>query len=226
MTSSLLSFRFECSGNLQLNFDAVMDTPKVQTNGSAVDWYKKLKSGGKVSETKIKDEALLFFQVSPEERLKDKKVFKFRLENLLKIKKSTEEFLMQDVLKEKGGKGNHFEIPPADFLSDIDYAKKRRLAFLRNAREEMKSGSKYEKWCSSEFRLFDTPASKKFHQEKENVSCLVTGEESIKLVRERSSGDNIFDTERQVLSKNPDGTLKRSVIKETYARVTLVSLVS
>ena len=51
---------------------------------------------------------------------------------------------MQDVLKEKGGKGNHFEIPPADFLSDVDCAKKRRLAFLRNAREEMKSGSKYE----------------------------------------------------------------------------------
>ena len=98
---------------------------------------------------------------------------------------------MQDVLKEKGGKGNHFEIPPADFLSDIDCAKKRRLAFLRNAREEMKSGSKYEKWCSSEFRLFDTTASKKCHQEKENVSC---GEESIKLVRERSSGD-IFDAE-------------------------------
>ena len=55
---------------------------------------------------------------------------------------------MQDVLKEKGGKGNHFEIPPADFLSDVDCAKKRRLA------------------------LFDTPASKKCHQEKEIVSCL------------------------------------------------------
>ena len=136
-------------------------------------------------------------------------------------KKNTEELLTQDVLKEKGGKGTHFEIPPADFLSDVDCAKKRRLAFLRNAREEMKSGSKYEKWCSSEFQLFDTPASKKCHQEKENVSCLVTGEESIKLVRERSSGDNIFDAERQVFSKNSDGTVKRSVIKETYARVTL-----
>ena len=65
-----------------------MDAPKVQTNESAVDWYKKLKSGGKVSESKIKDEALLFFQVSPEERLKDKKVFKIHLEDLLKIKKT------------------------------------------------------------------------------------------------------------------------------------------
>ena len=64
-----------------------MDAPKVQTNGSAVDWYKKLKSGGKVSESKIKGAALLFFQVSPEERLKDKKVFKICLEDLLNIKK-------------------------------------------------------------------------------------------------------------------------------------------
>ena len=39
--------------------------------------------------------------------------------------------------------------------------------------------------------------------------------------RERSSGDNIFDAERQVFSKNSDRTVKRSVIKETYARVTL-----
>ena len=31
---------------------------------------------------------MLFFQVSPEERLKDKKVFKIRLEDLLKIKKT------------------------------------------------------------------------------------------------------------------------------------------
>ena len=41
--------------------------------------------------------------------------------------------------------------------------------------------------------------------------------ESIKLLRERSAGDNIFDAERQVFSKNSDGT----VIRETYARVTV-----
>ena len=83
---ALLSFRLECSGNLQLNFDAVIYA-QVHTNGSAFDWYKKLKSGGKVSESKIKDAALLFFQVSPEERLQDKKVFKICLEDLLNIKK-------------------------------------------------------------------------------------------------------------------------------------------
>ena len=38
------------------------------------------------------------------------------------------------------------------------------------------------------------------------------------LVRERSTGDNIFDAKRKVFSKNADGTIKKSVIT---ARVTL-----
>ena len=85
-----------------------MDAPKVQTNGSAVDWYKKLKSGGKVSKSKIKDEALLFFQVSPEERLKDKKVFKIRLEDLLKIKKKHRRISHAGGAEGKGRKGEPF----------------------------------------------------------------------------------------------------------------------
>ena len=36
------------------------------------------------------------------------------------------------------------------------------------------------------------------------------------LVRERSTGDNIFDAKRKVFSKNADGTMKKSVITETY----------
>ena len=75
----------------------------------------------------------------------------------------------------------------------------------------MRSSVKYQEWCSTEFRLFDlpTPAVRtKVNQEKENVSCLMKEKESIKLVRERSTGDNIFDAERQVFSKNSDGTVK------------------
>ena len=52
-------------------------------------------------------------------------------------------------------------------------------------------------------------------QEQENVSQLMKESESIKLLRERLTGDNIFDAERQVFSKNSDGTIKKSVIKET-----------
>ena len=43
----------------------------------------------------------------------------------------------------------------------------------------------------------------------------------IHLTRERSSGKNIFDAEKIIISKQQDGTMKKSVIKETYARITL-----
>ena len=79
-------------------------------------------------------------------------------------------------------------------------------------------------WCSQEFKLFDSHNEtlvRKLEQEQENVSQLMKESESIKLLRERSAGDNIFDAERQVFSKNSDGTIKKSVIKETCARVTL-----
>ena len=42
-----------------------------------------------------------------------------------------------------------------------------------------------------------------------------------KFVRERLTSENIFDAERQVLSKKWDGKMKRSVIKKTYAKVTV-----
>ena len=44
---------------------------------------------------------------------------------------------------------------------------------------------------------------------------------SAKFVRTWSTAENIFDAERHVLSKNWNGTMKRSVIKETHANVTV-----
>ena len=49
----------------------------------------------------------------------------------------------------------------------------------------------------------------------------MTEKGGFQLVRERSTGDKIFDAKRKVFSKNADGTIKKSVITETYARVTL-----
>ena len=140
-----------------------------------VEWYKVNLENGKLSEAKIKTEAVKFFDLAAEELNKYKK-------------------------------------------------KERRLKFLKTARDEMKCGFKYKDWCSKEFRLFDSPNEtlvRKLEQEQENVSQLMKESEGIKLLRERSTGENIFDAERQVFSKNSDGTIKRSVIRETYARVTV-----
>ena len=85
----------------------------------------------------------------------------------------------------------------------------------------MKCGSKYKDWCSQEFKLFDSHCEtvvRKLEQEQENVSQLMKESESIKLLRERSAGDNIFDAERRVFSKNSDGTIKKSVIKRDVCK--------
>ena len=50
-----------------------------------------------MSEEKIKAESVAFFMLSPEEKTKDKKMFKIRLEELLKMQRSTETSLMMEV---------------------------------------------------------------------------------------------------------------------------------
>ena len=97
-----------------------MESGGSQTNGSAIDWYKNLTSCGKMSEEKIKAESVAFFMLSPEEKTKDKKMFKIRLEELLKMQRSTETSLMMEVLKSNGGNGKQYVNPPEYFLAGVD----------------------------------------------------------------------------------------------------------
>ena len=43
------------------------------TNGGAIDWYRSILINGKISEEKIKTEAGKFFNLSVEDKAKDKK---------------------------------------------------------------------------------------------------------------------------------------------------------
>ena len=52
---------------------------------------------------KIKTEAGKFFNLSFEDKAKDKKMFKIRLEGLLKSQKNMETNLVREILKAKGG---------------------------------------------------------------------------------------------------------------------------
>ena len=45
------------------------------TNGGAIDWYRSILSNGKISEEKIKTEAGKFFNLSFEDKTKDKFFF-------------------------------------------------------------------------------------------------------------------------------------------------------
>ena len=63
------------------------------TNGQTIEWYKVNLENGKISEAKIKTEAVKFFDLSDEEQNKDKKVFKKRLEDFVKNQKNIEKIL-------------------------------------------------------------------------------------------------------------------------------------
>ena len=55
-------------------------------NGQTIEWYKVNLNFGKISEAKIRTEAVKFF----EEQNKDKKVFKKRIEDFVKNQKNIE----------------------------------------------------------------------------------------------------------------------------------------
>ena len=63
------------------------------TNGQTIEWYKVNLENGKISEAKIKTEAVKFFDLSDEEQNKDKKDFKKRLEDFVKNQKNIEKIL-------------------------------------------------------------------------------------------------------------------------------------
>ena len=63
------------------------------TNGQTIEWYKVNLKFGKISEAKIKTEAVKFFDLSDEEQSKDKKVFRKRVEDFVKTQKNIEKIL-------------------------------------------------------------------------------------------------------------------------------------
>ena len=106
------------------------------TNGGAIDWYRSILSNGKISEEKIKTEAGKFFNLSFEDKAKDKKMFKIRLEGLLKSQKNMETNLVREILKAKGGQGKHCEIPQETSSVMLIVRKKGDCHFLNQ--QEMK----------------------------------------------------------------------------------------
>ena len=116
---------------------------------------------------------------------------------------------MREILKAKYGLGKNCDNPPQDFLTEVECEKERRLKFLKTARDEMKCGFKYKDWCSKEFKLFDSH-NETLVNKLENVSQLMKECEGIKLLRERSTGENVFDAERQANTCFISGTFKQN----------------
>ena len=163
--------------------EGVEANPGLPSIGETLDWYRETLQNRKLSEAKIKSEALNFFNLSSANQMKDKKLFKKALEGLVtahtKTQKNIIYYILREVLKKNNGQGAFYDQPPADYSTQICDDKKRKAFFVKQCREEMKIGSKYLSWIDNDFDL--SIASKKVatSQIKDNL------EDSLKLTRER-----------------------------------------
>ena len=193
--------------------EGVERNPGPASIGQTLEWYKTTLQNGKVSEAKIKSEALRFFKLSKSNELKDKKLFKRALEALSNSHTKTEKNLLRETMKSRNGKGSHCEIPPDDFATETSCEKQRKSLFAKMCREEVKIGARYLNWIDQDFHLFeDCEQITKLDTEPEKV------EDTMKVTRERSSGPNIFDVSRTIVSMNVDGTVKKNSEKSDLCK--------
>ena len=76
-------------------------------------------------------------------------------------------------------------------------------------------GAKYLSWMDNDFDLFIDSKKVRPSKIEEKVG------ETLKLTRERSSGQNIHYAAKITVTKQKDGTLMKKVTKQTYANVTV-----
>ena len=198
-----------------------MNEHRVPSNRETLSWFKDNLKNGKASEEMFKTEALSFFNLSPEMGAKDKRSFKREIEHFADMHQSLLRKWLREFLAENGGLGKNHDNPPSDFGLEIENDRKR--AFLKFGRDGVKSWWKYQDWLEEECALFresvkNSKGKKPVEDEEDHDE---ESNNQIRLLRERSSGKNIWDAEKITFSKCHDGSIRKSVIKETYAKVTI-----
>ena len=162
------------------------------TNKEALDWYKQNLKNGKVSEEATKSEAVVFFNLSEDKATISKAKFKKDIEGFIASHKSFQTRLLRQLLGEKGGSGKNYDIPPSNFRADISDEKERKREFLNAGREDPKLSKEYQDWTGLETcDLFSASVAKRETKMGEQIQ--ITEGSTIKLIRERSCGRNIFD---------------------------------
>ena len=161
------------------------------TKKEALDWYKQNLKNGKVSEEATKSEAVVFFNLSEDKATISKAKFKKDIEGFIASHKSFQTRLLRHLLGEKGGSGKNYDIPPSNFRADISDEKERKREFLTAGREETKLSKEYQDWLRETCDLFSASVAKRETKMGEQIQ--ITEGSTIKLIRERSCGRNIFD---------------------------------
>ena len=85
------------------------------SNKETLEWYKNRLQNGKVSEETYKREAVTFFNLSPEDSVKSKQIFKKEIENFVTMHKNMKRKMMRDCLEVNEGTGINNKIPPKNF---------------------------------------------------------------------------------------------------------------
>ncbi len=220
----------------------------MKTNGETLKWYNENIKYSKMSQDDIKVAAVKFFGGQFE--LLNKNTIQIHLLLFKNEQKSLINKLKVQILRNKNGKGKHYDDPPEDFIptsknvqtnfkfqngqyyceqcgeyvTDIVVHIKEekhyndlKQAFQSYCKSEVKYNIQYINWLNKTTeveKIIETKGSdKKVDLDKtlEKMFKDQTNHDdgSFKITKERSSGKNIVDTERVVLSRNEDGTLKK-----------------
>ena len=199
-------------------------TSWIPTNGEVLKWYLVTMKNSPVTEDSIKKAALEFF--GKELKYINKRTIAKRLSDFKRENDNIRKKLSRVIQKSNEGKGNHFMDPPDSFKPEVE-TKIRRQMFLKLCKEEIDNHEEYKKWEAKLINVTqlneENVTVPKLLKENKTLTEIInekSSNETVKLVRERSSGPNIHDTEKIVLSKNSDGKVRKRLVLETVATIT------
>ena len=208
------------AGVLRGGGGGVVEEKVIKTNDEVLKWYNELMETETSTEDKTKTSAIAFFGKEVEKINKRtilKKLTELKLED-----KNIRLKTFRLIQKAKGGRGKNSAEPPESFNPDMDTNEKKQM-FSTLCRNEINAHENYIKWGNKPFTLLEVTKKESSDSEHAKVKEVLkenSSNSTMRLVRERSSGPNIFDTEKVVLTERSDGTVKKSVITETIATVT------
>ena len=211
-----------------------MESSINKTNKEVLEWSKK--HLGK-SQRALLDEAKTFFGtfVGSKERL-HKLIVKSRDENKKRKRKAH-----SALMKECGGGGKEGSIPPEEYVPDCfqtdfvckiceksfddtnelkEHAKYNHQEYLKicwskDALENIYLYEEYKSWLEHQFEIDFDDSDNKNVEMSSQISSINSPQTIIKV----SQKGNIIQAQRETITCNKNGTIKRSILNEQYANI-------
>ena len=120
----------------------------------------------------------------------------------------------------KNGQGKYAQQNPIDFCPNA----KEKTFIHKKVQGEEKNFELYINWLDEKCDIFvdsNQEVATKILTENQMIFDLTEDNTNIKLIKERSSGPNIIDTEKTIFFQNENGSINKRFLKKTYAKVTV-----